>query len=257
MSTTASKKTMQVLVFLNSSSPNYRDGLEYVLPYCDHFGFPYLLWDLNTHPLLEDIGNYPLFLIAHKLIDPHHVSLPEQSWERLFEAVYNGSGLVSFDPSLVLTKEHSFKEMKKLEKGSTDLLKILKDHFITRNHAHAETVPLFSSLRLPGMQQADPKETLVKAGEEPFLVARKFGQGRLVQWGSSAWMDSGILGPIEHLDDLFWRSLVWAARKPFAMRGLPPLVAMRVDDVIAHGASFGQAPFYWVKEANQNGFNPG
>jgi hypothetical protein len=119
----------------------------------------------------------------------------------------------------------------------------------------AETVPLFAPMRLPGMQ-ADPQETLVKAGEKPFLVARKYGQGRMVQWGSSDWMDSGILGPMEHLDDLFWRSLIWAARKPFAMRGLPPLVTMRVDDVIAHGASFGQAPFYWVKEANQNGFKP-
>ena len=255
MFSTASKKTMQILVFLNSSSPNYRDGLEYVIPYCDHFGFPYLLWDLNTHPLPEDIGNYQLFLIAHKHIDPRHVSLPEPSRKSLFEAVYNGSGLVSFDPTLELPGEHSLKETEKTLKGISNSLIIQVDHFITRNHTLPETIPLFSPMRLPGMQ-ADPKETLVKAGEEPFLVARKFGQGRLVQWASSEWMDSGILGPLEHLDDLFWRSLVWAARKPFAMRGLPPLVTMRVDDVIAHGASYGQVPFYWIKEANQNGFKP-
>ena len=196
-----------------------------------------------------------MFLIAHRQIDTHHVFLPDDSRKRLFEAVFNGSGLVSFDPTLALPGERPAKETKNPRKGSTDSLEILTDHFITRNHALPETVALFSPMRLPGMQ-VWVGDTLIKAGEEPFLAARDFGQGRLVQWGSSDWMDSSMLGPLEHLDDLFWRSLVWAARKPFAMRGLPPLVSMRVDDVIAHGASFGQAPLYWVKEAIQNGFKP-
>jgi hypothetical protein len=248
-------KTTDLLIILNSSSPKYRDGVEYVLPYCDHFGFPYRLWDLNTDPLPENLGDYPLFLIAHKQIDTGGVYLAQDSRKRLFEAVFNGSGLVSFDPTLALPDEPSSKEAKKLQKGSTDALQILTDHFITRNHTLPETIGLFSPMHLPGLQ-ARAQETLIKAGEVPFLVARHFGKGRLVQWGSSDWMDSSMLGPMEHLDDIFWRSLVWAARKPFAMRGLPPLVSMRVDDVIAHGASFGQPPFYWVKEAIQNGFKP-
>jgi hypothetical protein len=32
------------------------------------------------------------------------------------------------------------------------------------------------------------------------------------------------------LDDLFWRSLVWAARKPFIVRGYPKLWAVQMDD---------------------------
>ncbi|NLE44442.1 MAG: hypothetical protein GX620_06945, partial [Chloroflexi bacterium] len=55
---------------------------------------------------------------------------------------------------------------------------------------------------------------------------------------------------------VLWRSLVWAARKPFALRCLPPLVAMRVDDVCGLGEAWGQSPLYWVEIANQNGFRP-
>ena len=32
------------------------------------------------------------------------------------------------------------------------------------------------------------------------------------------------------LDDLFWRSFVWAARKPFVLRGYPRFWAVQMDD---------------------------
>jgi hypothetical protein len=70
------------------------------------------------------------------------------------------------------------------------------------------------------------------------------------------WMDTHHLGPLGGLDDVLWRSLVWAARKPFALRGLPPLVTMRVDDVAGTGHLWGQSPLGWVHTANRYGFKP-
>src|SRR3954462_2941270 len=61
-------------------------------------------------------------------------------------------------------------------------------------------------------------------------------------------MSTTVQGPVNGLDDLVWRSLVWAARKPFVMRGMPNFVTMRVDDV--------SGPFNWVHTANQVGFKP-
>jgi len=55
---------------------------------------------------------------------------------------------------------------------------------------------------------------------------------------------------------VLWRSLVWAARKPFALRGLPPLVTMRVDEVAGQGVLWQQSPLYWVHLANRHGFKP-
>jgi len=34
------------------------------------------------------------------------------------------------------------------------------------------------------------------------------------------------------IDDLFWRSLVWAARKPFVVRGYPRLWTVQMDDTL-------------------------
>ena len=45
-----------------------------------------------------------------------------------------------------------------------------------------------------------------------------------------------------------WRSIVWAARKPFVLQLLPPLVTMRVDDE--------SGPFEWLHAAVDAGFKP-
>ena len=49
------------------------------------------------------------------------------------------------------------------------------------------------------------------------------GRGRAVQFASYEWMSPSIRGPLRGLDDLVWRSLAWAARKPFVMQGAPQL----------------------------------
>ena len=50
------------------------------------------------------------------------------------------------------------------------------------------------------------------------------------------------------LDDLVWRSIVWAARKPFVMQGLPNFLTMRVDDE--------SGPFGWIEIANEFDIKP-
>jgi hypothetical protein len=97
---------------------------------------------------------------------------------------------------------------------------------------------------------------LICAGKYPVVSILNVGLGRVVQWTTTDWMHTAVLGPLGGLDDVLWRSLVWAARKPFAFRGLPPLVTMRVDDVAGRGGLWGQTPLYWVQTANQHGFKP-
>ncbi len=91
-------------------------------------------------------------------------------------------------------------------------------------------------------------DTLVSIGAQPLIVAATLGQGRAVQWTSYAWMHVDVFGYVHGFDDLIWRGLVWAARKPFVMQGLPPFVTMRVDDVTG--------PFDWVDAANSYGYKP-
>ena len=65
--------------------------------------------------------------------------------------------------------------------------------------------------------------TLASTGAQPFLAVTTNGAGRAVQWGTYDWMSHAVKGPMFGLDDLVWRSLVWAARKPFVMQGTAAL----------------------------------
>ncbi len=85
-------------------------------------------------------------------------------------------------------------------------------------------------------------------GGQPLVAVVSPGAGRAVQWGSYDWASNNVLGPLRGMDDLFWRSLVWAAHKPFVMQALPPIATMRVDDETG--------PFDWVTTANQYSFKP-
>src|SRR6185295_6473662 len=65
----------------------------------------------------------------------------------------------------------------------------------------------------------------------PLLVARAFGRGRIVQWLASPklWLRQ-YFGHTFGLDDVWLRSITWAARKPFVMKAMPPFVRLRFDD---------------------------
>jgi hypothetical protein len=120
-------------------------------------------------------------------------------------------------------------------------------HYITERHEPNESISV-SSMPSLGMTPPADAETVATAEGQPFIVVRNYGAGKAVQWGSYAWMSHSVKGPIYGLDDLVWRSLVWAARKPFVMQGIPPFVTMRVDDE--------SGGFWWIHIANEFGIKP-
>jgi hypothetical protein len=104
---------------------------------------------------------------------------------------------------------------------------------------------------------ASPAEDVfLAAGGCPLLAAHALGAGRVVRWATCRWAHTSVLGPLGGLDGPVWRSLVWAAKKPFCLRGLPPIVTMRVDDVAARGGLFQKSPLYWAQTACRYGFRP-
>jgi len=120
-------------------------------------------------------------------------------------------------------------------------------HWITNRHESGEVIST-GPMTLAGFNASDDTTVLAVSGTHPFLSVAEHGQGRAVQWGSYDWMSHEVKGPLFGLDDLIWRSLVWAARKPFVMQGLPPFLTMRVDDV--------SGPFDWIHTANEYDIKP-
>jgi len=234
--------SMNALVLLDSSRPEAKWGREYVIPYLNHFGVPYHTVDVATTDIKTCWACHALAIVSH----PDALG-PKKAAEVL-EAVEKGVGLVSFDPNFPKQKKTGNQQKAKA-------LHFKTDHYITALHKGAPTRKLFGPMSLPRMSVSDGT-VLVEAGDAPLLIAQSCGKGRIVHWTSQEWMSPDVLGPLGGLDDCLWRSIVWAARKPFAMRPLPPLVTMRVDDVAGRGGLWKQSPLYWVKTCDKYGFKP-
>ncbi len=250
------------VVLVNSQSARYLDFQHFIQPYLDNFGFPYTVQDIATNIPSQSISNYAVIIIGHSQLDTNLAYLSETVQTNLSLAVANGTGLVNFDNDLDSGSGPRYQFVQDIfgfsygsgASGSGVSLPPTEPssqmHYITALHPTNDVVPFrpSSSLTLPGITVPATATALASVGGQPLVVVSKYGQGRAVQWGSYGWMVSTVLGPVDGLDDVLWRGVVWAARKPFVMRGLPNFVTMRIDD--AYG------PFGWVHAANAAGFKP-
>jgi hypothetical protein len=248
------------LVLINSHSARYLDFKHFIQPYLDNFGFPYTVQDISTNAPGPGLANCAVIIIGHSQLDTNRTYLSAAAQATLSLAVSNGVGLVNFDNDLSSGASPRYQFVQDVfgfsygssASGSSVGLPPTEPasqmHYISARHAANDSITLHSSLSLPGITVPAGATTLATIAGKPLVAVAKYGQGRAVQWESYEWMTTTVLGPLEGLDDLVWRGVVWAARKPFLMRGLPNLVVMRMDDA--------SGPFWWAHVADQIGFKP-
>jgi hypothetical protein len=248
------------VVLVNSQSSRSQDFTHFIQPYLDNFGFPYTVQDIATNAPGHSITNYAVIIIGHSQLDTNLTYLDATAQSSLSLAVSNGTGLVSFDNDLFTGGAPRYQFVQDIfgfstgtgASGTNVSLPPTESssqmHFITARHLTNDVVPLRGSLSLPGITVPLTTTVLAWVGGQPLVAVSRYGQGRAVQWASYGWMVSTVLGPVDGLDDVVWRGVVWAARKPFVMRGMPNLVTMRVDDV--------SGPFGWLHAATSVGFKP-
>ena len=246
------------VVLVNSASANYLDFQHFIQPYLDHYGVPYTVVDIRTTELTADIGDYALIIIGHRQLDNAAPYLDSTEQGHISAAVSGGTGLVNFDNELFDDEGTSrytfiqdvFSFLYNLAPDSAEVTFVDADHFITRQHALNSSINMIENMSMTLADISLPGDVTAIATSSlyPFLAVTSYEAGRAVQWGSYDWMSHSVRGPLFGLDDLVWRSLVWAARKPFVMQGLPPFVTMRMDDT--------SGPLWWIHIANEVGFKP-
>jgi hypothetical protein len=242
-----------VLVLTNSQSPHFHEAVARLMPYLEHFGIPYEEVDLLSSALPPDSGSYPLIVLGHAKLDENLRRLGHAGIECLHEAIKEGTGLVSFDPQLswIITGGQS----DLVGNSSCEELTVSLAHWVTQSFEVGQQIKLYAPLDIPPIPGSE-NPLISSEHRNPLLSVQEIEKGRVVHWASNEWMESKVLGPLGGMDGLLWRSLVWAARKPFCLRGMPPLVTMRVDDVAGWGGLFDQSPLYWVDDAVRAGFKP-
>ena len=247
-----------VLVLVNSASADYSDFQHLVQPYLDNFGVPYVVLDIATSQIPADIGDYSLLIVGHRQIDVDGAYLDSAEQDAIAAAVNQGSGLVNMDNDLWTSagapRYQFVQSVFDFGRGGATTGSGVAfsptqatTHYITARHSAADTMDT-DTMRLAGITLPATAAAVAVSGDQPFVTVASLGSGHAVQWGSYDWMSHAVRGPVYGLDDLVWRSLVWAAHKPFVMQVLPPIVTMRVDDE--------KGPFDWIHTANDFGFKP-
>jgi hypothetical protein len=234
-------------VVVDSAAPNGWPVVdETVFAALRHLGLPYRVLDLGQTRLTpETLDALAVVLLAQAGLGQR---LSEGEAVHLRAAVRGGLGLVCFDGDLAAYPA-ALRDVFGITGGASAIARsrvrlARDDHFITETRSRGESVVFAAPVavcRLEAPGWAAPEHCLLVTDDNwPALVARPFGQGRVVAWTLAlvVWTNA-VLGHAMGLDDLFWKGIVWAARKPFVMRAMPPFVAFVLDDASSSYNHFG------------------
>ena len=253
---TDTSSTSDVIVLLNSNSSEVSKGLEKVIPYLDHFGGSFTAVDLSKDPVPSNPEKSVLVIVSHPQLTGNDKDLQGRLDKFLDHCSSSGTGILSFDPLLPSLLLSSSKDEPGMDPDVGELKFAEQEHHITEYHQAGEIQDLFGYMSVPKMNSKNAT-VLISGNDYPLLVVNADKPGKIVQWTSQDWMYYSILGPLGGMDDCLWKSIVWAARKPFTMQALPRIATMRVDDVAGSGRQqWDETPLYWVKTVNKYGFKP-
>lgn len=242
-----------VILLVNSNTAEKSAAMEKVIPYLNNFGVKFTTVDLATEEILSETNDPALVIIGHSGIA---TGLTMSLEDYLNQCQSKGTGILSFDPLMPANLLTPITESLEKDPDVGTLRFSDETHYITGYRSPGETKELFGYMSIPKMSVKEG-EAIITGNDLPLLVAVSSPKGRIAQWTSQDWMYYSILGPLGGLDDCLWKSIVWAARKPFVMQALPPLTTMRVDDVVGSGRQqWDVSPFQWVKTVNKYGFKP-
>jgi len=252
-STQVSIASCKAVVLINSGKTYYSDYTKYIKPYLDNFGVPYDTIDLKTTAYSSiNFNNYSIIIPGHfgVLGDLEYPGFLSQ----LSPAIKNGVGLYSFDARMFDFQSSLITLNSTVSQPITSLTVVNNSHYITSYHEANESIGLYTSWQVDQNSTLVNSTPLVKAGSAILFESGIYGRGRIVRCNDDGWMSLNVLGPVHGMDDLVWKGIAWAARKPFVMQLMPRFATMRVDDV--WGSWGGSNPLSWIGIANNYGFKP-
>lgn len=233
--------------------------------YLEHLQVPYRVIDVSTTAPsgVANLATTPLIIAGHR-----GLNLTAAWQQAIVTAVQQGAGFVNLDSDPAIGSDFHMQELfgcagsaagtagTAITLPATFLPDGATPHYITGlqmrfpigNPASASGDLIYgfhqddngvlntatATVCLDSHGNAAPGGTvLAKIGNDALLTVTTFGSGNAVNFGTYDYLHADRFGFVMGLDDLFWRSLVWAARKPFVMRGHPRFFAVQQDDTVA------------------------
>ena len=249
---------ISLLVILdNSNKENYRVYQKTILPFLEHFGVPCREIDLAK----EESTNFNAsgILIAQEGLGER---MSKETKESLYQALKQGTGLINLDYHLDSWKElHQPLKIERIEKeNKTSLVRIGETHYINQlqqPEAEKELLQPLEFLRV----KTEGEPLLLSEDNSPLLLCSP--SLKLVQFliSPKLW-DEEYFGHCTGLDDILFRSIIWAVKKPFVAKMIPPFVTSRIDDANGSANIFGKKKdsanknFAYLNILNKYGYVP-
>jgi len=233
----------------NTSSTSPGEYQRYPERYLEHLQIPYRVIDVSAGAP-PDLTSVQLIIAGHK-----GLSL-SAAWQLAIQnAVSSGVGFVNFDSDPNIgTNSHMqviFKVTGSTPGTPSTSIRVpaalapggSTPHYIDGMQLHFPSDPAGDLVYgfhpdNTGTQSSATATLLVgasgtsvaKLGSDPLIIATAYGSGRAVDFTTYDFMRSDRFGFMMGIDDLIWRSFVWAARKPFVVRGYPRFFTLQMDD---------------------------
>ena len=237
----------------NTSQTNPGEFQRYPERYLEHLQIPYEIFDVSSQSPPANLSARQLVIIGHQ-----NVNLFSAWQTAIVNAVNSGTGLINLDWNAnVGTKTYiqSIFGATGSHAGSPGTSITVpfevtgggsNPHFIAamQNQFTGDETDgsgnFLYNFHLDANNNLQPATSTVldnvsgtiiaQIGSDPFILTKSYGLGRAVHFGTLEYLKADRFGFFMGIDDLFWRSLVWAARKPFVLRGYPRLWSVQMDD---------------------------
>jgi len=268
------RMNQSVLVILDSRRVAERRMAEgAVAAALEHFGMAWNVYELGAPEVASDfnqdaardpmappgardvvdgyVGDRALFVLAHDGAG----NMPARMGRLIADAVMRGAGLVSLDRERA-NWPAALRELDGVtgapERAEQILIADASNPFLILPHAPGEALPLRRGVETLCASAGDGEALLATRDGRWAAWTRRRGKGRVVVFGAGAELfDEAVMGHGVGFTGLLWRSMIWAARKPFATRSIPPSLTARFDDCTGSYDAFG-----YVRVLNEAGIRP-
>ncbi|MDO9464268.1 MAG: hypothetical protein Q7J67_03125 [bacterium] len=263
-----SKGNLAVLTVIDSSKKEFPYVKQGFFLAFRHLGIPYRTIDLSKENLTPGkIADCRAVVIAQEGIGEKFSSADGDSIKKSVEE--SGVGLINFDHRLnsypSVLRNILIGTNKNIKFNASKGLKI-KDthHFITETYQENQKTEFLQDIEVAILSSSFEKDNLISSLENyPVLNLSRLGKGRVIQFFISPRMwHCEYFGHLHGLDGLFYKSIIWAAKKPFLMMAMPPFVTARIDDCSgseSHYITNGKSAalnFRYIDTLNKYGYIP-
>lgn len=259
-----SRGNLALLVLVDTTQAEHTHLPETVFAALGHFGMPYQVLDLGRQRLEGiELQRYRAVVNGQEHLG---LRLSSAAVAALLNAVEGGLGLINFDHDLTPYGDAYAAALGLVGANATGRIPIDgteavvvrdNDHYISYTQEAGATHRLKMPVPIARVRVGSTSTRVLAetADGSPLVVATPLGRGRIVQWLASPklWLRQ-YFGHARGIDDLFWKGIVWAARKPLVMNAMPPFVRLRFDD--CNGLWRDASDFRFVDVLNEYGHKP-